>query len=520
MKEILLILFRRKNIAVFFAICMILFPMSLSYVLKEKYESSASVLLTAGRFKKPFLPNELDTRTGFVQVSAEDVASEVELLQSRPVLEEVVRKNQLDVFGEPGKDEFLLYLLHNTIKGLNNFLVFIGLKYPISDFDLAVVKLESKIDVEFIKRSNIITVEWKGRTPELAQNVVQTVVEEYIKHHILVHGSQNAIKTIRFELEQNEDYVKEVEKNIGAIKSKYDIYDVEKEREAALEEFLEAKKATEALEQINESSIISTSRGFYAEDPVFVSLLNELIQLELQMIENTARYGKNDKRVSTVNKQILSVQQKIKKEHTKNISAWSEAEVQYKTLLDNFGEAQSQLSTLNRELLGAKEAYQISRQKYNEVQISAAMDEDKIASVQIVSPASYSDSPASPKRMLFLFISIFLAGVGGIAACFAAEKLYSRIVSDDEIPDLSDGKVEYLFSIPEVGSKHMSDESYLYNLMARKMSPLGPFIESKDNVPNVHLLLSPNENSGTSFLANNMVNFTSLSTRTKAICLR
>ena len=58
MKEILTVLFRRKWHAIgFFAIAAGL-PILMAYVLPPRYEARATLLLTPGRYKKPFVPTE------------------------------------------------------------------------------------------------------------------------------------------------------------------------------------------------------------------------------------------------------------------------------------------------------------------------------------------------------------------------------------------------------------------------------------------------------------------------------
>ena len=142
MKEILTTLFRRKGAFLAFLACMIVFPMTLAYVLPPKYEGKATLLLTPGRFKKPFLPDERDNRISFMQVSMEDVGSEVEILTSQPVLARVVEQNRLDRAGTASPDaSWAKRALQAVARGINGTLVATGLRPALPPTDAAIGQL-------------------------------------------------------------------------------------------------------------------------------------------------------------------------------------------------------------------------------------------------------------------------------------------------------------------------------------------------------------------------------------------
>jgi uncharacterized protein involved in exopolysaccharide biosynthesis len=515
MKTILSVLFRRKREAVIFAICMIVFPVGISYVLTEKYESTATVLLTAGRFKKPFIPNEKDTQTGFIQISMEDMASEVELLTSNPVLEKVVEDNKLYVFPEPREDEYLKLFVAAIKKGINNTLVAINLKKEMTDFEVAVAKLSGDIDVEFIKRSNIISIAWRGYSPEQAKNVVNSIVHEYIKHHIDVHGYTDAFKVIKSEMALNQRRVSDVENDLNQLKANFGSYDLDLERKIIIEKFLNAKLTYNNLLHIDPDSVSSTNRGLYADNPNFVGLMQELTNIEMERIENIATYGAKNKRIASNNQQIKNLKNLIKSEHQHNLKSWKESGERYRKRLDEFESVREQASLLKRDLVRVLDAYQISRQKYNEALISAAMDKAEISSVLVVAPASYTSTPAYPRKILLLIISIFFAIIGGVAAAFSAEKMFSRIVSIENI--LTYAKLKVLLTIPEFTNEDQLNSHRLMNSLSKKMAAVRSFLSEDSTKGKVHLVVSPSPEAGTSFVIHQLASYSQRATKTKSL---
>ena len=197
MKEVLTTLFRRKRAFITFFICMVMLPMIMSYIMPPKYLGKATLLVTTSRFKKPFLPDERDSRSSYMQVSMEDVGSEVELLTSYPVLAKVVDNNHLDRDEAPPSSQRLKWCAYWFFKGIHNTMTFIGLAPKVSSRDAAIDQLRRKVNVDFVKRTNIITVKWKGSTPEQARDVVNSIVEAYLLHHIKVHGNAYILDAVQ-----------------------------------------------------------------------------------------------------------------------------------------------------------------------------------------------------------------------------------------------------------------------------------------------------------------------------------
>ena len=518
MKNILSIIFRRRKEASIFAICIMLMPLSISYIVTEKFESSASVLLTAGRFKKPFLPNEKNSQTGFIQVSMEDVASEVEILLSRPVLEKVVEDNKLYIFPEPGEDETLKQVFASLKKGLNNFLVAVNLKKEMTDFEVAVAKLEGDVEVEYLKRTNIITIAWRGYSAEQAQRVVNSLIKEYIKHHIQVHGYASAFEVIVEELESSEKQVLQIEEQIKQLKKEFGTYDLEKERSILIDKFISAKAMYENLLNINPNEVPSTNQGLYADDPNFVSLMEALTNARLERIELLASHGAQNKRVKIKNAQIANLKSRIRKEHKYTVAAWKGTTERYKKRLEEMEQVYKKMSVLNRALEGALDSYQINRQKYNEAMIAGAMDKANIASARIVAPASYTSTPAYPRKILLLIISIFFAIVGGISAAFAAEKMYSRIVSLKGIR-LATG-LPVLASFPKFSAKQMGNEALFLTMIYKKLATIRQHLSDSLDTCRVHLVVSPSPGVGSSFISESLARYAQHTTQSNVLLLK
>jgi len=517
MKEIVFILFRRKKEATIFALCMILIPMTIAYVVTPKYKSAGSFIVTPGRFKKPFIPNEKDSQTGFVQITMEDVASEVEMMTSRPIVEKVVAINHLDVFPSPSKDQFLKYLLDQALKAFDDFLVFINLKAKMPDFEVAVQKFINDVDIEYVKRSNIITVEWAGHSPEQAQNVINTFIDEYTKHHVQVWGNAEALKVIKSQVDSDYAELTKMENSIEELKAKHQLYDIDKERSSALEKFLEAKSRYDSLYYIDPNNIIGTNTGLYSDDPSMVKLINDLVDAKVEGLDVLSKYGKDDRK-SIINQQKVSeLQTIIKANHLKNLASWRERETKFQdrvSLLDNL---KLELDSLGRKKNSILDRYQTNLQKYNEAVISSAMDNADIASVRVVQYAELNTTPSFPKKLLLLIICIFFAIFGGIATAFYIEKNSSRIGSFKDLHELCD--LPILFSWPLFNKSELMNEDAITNVSKTNMVSITKYISDNASDTKVHLVISPSPGVGSTFLTRQMARYAAYLTQEPALFL-
>ena len=510
MKQIISILFRRKKEAGIFALCMILFPMSIAYMVTPKYKSSAVVMVTPGRFKKPFLPNEKNSQTGFVQITMEDVSTEVEIMLSRSVVEKVVSINHLDVFPAPSEDEHLKRALDASLKMFNQFLIFIKLKSYMTDYEVAVEKFIGDVDIDYVKRTNVIEIEWKGYTPEQAQNVVNTLIKEYTKQHLKVFGYSEALDVIKKDIDVSLDQISTIQGQFQELKAKKKFHEIDKERSATMDDYLEAKSRYESLLNIDPNNVIDTHNGLYGDDPNMVELINKLTAAKLRGIDLVAKYGNEDIKTKSNLNTIAQLASSIKSNHLNNVQIWQKKKSEYETKLLVLNEAKVEFDELNRKLNQVTDRYQINTQKYNEALISKEMDEANIASIRLVQPASYSGSPGYPNKMLLLFISLFFAIFGGIATAFAVEKTSSKFVRASDIESLTG--LHVLFSVRFFKQIPQIDKNKFNHEMNQLLFAIDKFVNKESRLSKVSLLISPSSDVGASFLAAEMCKYTSSQT--------
>jgi uncharacterized protein involved in exopolysaccharide biosynthesis len=167
MRELAVILFRQRKL--FVGVAGMVFVLAVVYALAgATYRAEVRVLVRRGRADPPVTaqPNAPPDFSR-VEVAEEELNSEVELLKDGDVLRRVVEANDLAA--------------HDWLRWLR----------PREDqaarVERAATRLARRLDVQPIKKSNLIAVSYDAPDPQVAAHVLQSLASVYLEKHMEVH---------------------------------------------------------------------------------------------------------------------------------------------------------------------------------------------------------------------------------------------------------------------------------------------------------------------------------------------
>lgn len=167
-KKLFMIILSRKYTIVAVFVVVLLFFISLTFVLPKKYEVDADLYINKTNNSNiseinPFAIDEIGAGASLLMGEDKTINNEIELMQSPLVIDKVIRENNLrykkflGIFKTRKTGEYL------TTKSFLN-----------KGKDLSI---ESK------KNTNVITISYKSKKPELSYNVASSLIKNYIKLH-------------------------------------------------------------------------------------------------------------------------------------------------------------------------------------------------------------------------------------------------------------------------------------------------------------------------------------------------
>src|SRR5580698_6285321 len=167
MRELVMVLFRQRKL--FVGVAGLILVLAVVYAFAgATYRAHVRVLVRRGRADPPVAAQE-NAPPDFsrVEVTEEELNSEVELLKDDDVLRRVVQANDLAA--------------HDWLRWLRPH------EEQAARVERAAKKLASRLDVEPIKKTNLIAGSYDAPDPQVAAQVLQSLASVYLEKHMEVH---------------------------------------------------------------------------------------------------------------------------------------------------------------------------------------------------------------------------------------------------------------------------------------------------------------------------------------------
>src|SRR5262245_47092315 len=165
-----LFLRRRLLCGIFFTI--VSAGMVVTFLLPPTYESTMKVLVARDRIDPQVTPADKNSDVMRSEYTDEEFNSEIEILQSRAVVERVVRQLGLDRQDPPGWLSRLIIRLGDLYRSFH--------KQASPDAtERAVRRLTERLEVFSIKKSRIIKVTYRDRNPERVALILNELYRQY-----------------------------------------------------------------------------------------------------------------------------------------------------------------------------------------------------------------------------------------------------------------------------------------------------------------------------------------------------
>jgi len=433
----------------------VLVAVMLFVVFSARYESHFLVLLRRGRYD-PVISSQPPSPMDFTRpdITEEELNSEVELLRDHDLLKRVVKMAGLVPADCPES------------------------KRP-SEVEHAVRRLARRLDVEALKKSNLIQVSYKDTSPERAARVLSALSALYVKRHT---NLQRPPGEVQFFDQQTEEYGKRLrqsEAELAHFTRARGVASAALERDIALQKLGEADAAFRQLnqdrveterriaslgEQLKSFPSRSVTLKRWADNPeALEKMKTHLLELQLKRTDLLGRYEPSYRLVQEIERQIADTKESISAEALTPVRdettdkdpnyEWArmeleKAQVQWDGLRARQSDASAQVASLRtfaqrmqtesldqQDLIRAAKAdednYLLYLHKREEARIGDSLDERRILNVAIVEPPM---PPALPEHNIFLYfvLAFGLAMAFSLAIAFTTEYFDPTIRTPDE----------------------------------------------------------------------------------------
>jgi uncharacterized protein involved in exopolysaccharide biosynthesis len=458
-RDILHVIFKRKRVigALFLGVAL---PGLIATALrKPSYVATAKVMISTQRDDPTVQPSDV-TKLETIQLNESLVNSEVQVIQSRDLLEQVVRS--LVSTGDGSEPPHV--------------------EKATTSFGDEVISMARNVTITPIKASNVIQIDYKASDPSFATRIVNRVVDEYLAYHAVVHGSKGLSRfydeqrrMLEQHLQKAEDELARFSDNEGVVSPKDEITATVRlvsEADSALRDVVANIAGTEervraVRDQIAaQPEVVKRSQSLEV-NPVITQLSTQLVDRQVDRVSLLRKYTDKDRHVHDNADEIAELKAELDSETRDRPTIVTHQlfrsnpirEDRLRTLLDLESSAremrarqaslEEDLSRANRRLMSLqqksidfdrledevknrRDTYELYVKREQEARISQAMDDQKLVNVDVVQRPALPLARADTQSVS-LALSIIAGLVVGLAGAFGREYMSRSLRSEYDV---------------------------------------------------------------------------------------
>jgi uncharacterized protein involved in exopolysaccharide biosynthesis len=440
---------------------------------KDSYQAKMKILVKRERVDAAVTAGRDAVMSNPGGVTEEEINSEVELLKSRDLLEKVVVDCNLQ---EPKLSSFWNRIPLSAATPRNA-----GAADSEKMNSLAVLALEKKLQIEPLKKTNLIQVAYDSPDPQLAARVLRTLGNLYLEKTVAVHRPPGAFEFFQAESQHYDQQLQDADTQLAEFDREKGLADPQMEKQIALQKLAEfeanfnstqvAIKEAEQRARVVQEQLVSTPAQTVSQvrstenQYLMQQLKTTLLDLQLKRTALLEKFKPDYRPVEEVQKQIDETVQTIaqaenspQREETTDRNPsyeWLQSELTKSSaelaslrarsaetqsvihayrlklgVLDTNGEQQENLLREVKEAEGNDLLY---KQKREEARIGDALDRQRIVNVAIAEAATVPALPARPHVALTLLFGTLLAFLVSPGVAFAADRLDPSLRTPDEL---------------------------------------------------------------------------------------
>jgi len=451
----------------------------------RSYESEAKLLLKIGRESVALDPSATTSQTlMFQKTQEEEVNSALEILGSRQIAERIVEEIGVDAIlngslsaDETDSESSAKSMLTGVKEKVNAVLSYViqasGVRDKVSDHEMAVIKVQKSVGIFAPKKSTAITLRAESKSPAMAQAIVRTLTEQFLKEHVNVAKTEGSHKFFEKQATDAEKKLNEMlqrrsnmlqERKIASVVSRHEalasqlgvIESSLLSSQSSLQQSLaEIKDLTEKASKTENEVVASKQKQ---SDQTWSTMRNKLYELETEEKRLSAKYtpghsqlvqlqeqvagakeilgkieSEREDRSTTPNPVKIRIEEDLQRTRTSVVGLQSmiaETESQRATKQKEIRELldfEVELSQLDREIAIATSSLDMLQVKQEEARVIDELQAQHISSVGVFQPASFVEKAISPKKSLVAVAFVMLGLFGGLGWVFLRELTSSTL---------------------------------------------------------------------------------------------
>jgi len=433
LREILTIAFREKRKAIVAFVVPMVLAIAAYFMIAPSYTAETTLMVRTG---PEYLPSVEGANNAPSTTKQEQINSEIEILQSRYVAEQAIRR-----------------------VGLARIYPKIAGSHGGSALDNAVKRFHGDLNVDVVKLTNVISVSFKHKNAAVAKSVLDAVVSAFDERHTAAFSNHQA-EAYQKDIDQDVAELQMLAKQREDIKKRTDSFDVEKQRSDYLARLKDVQTHLQELDDRKSAlnARLAYLHGARNADPTMTTSFsnndemgyaqNSLSDLKRTEATLLSQYAPDHPRVQAVQAEITGLESRIATLANQEAKLDSVELAQYPAQAASYKEQIEKLTARLRELETADadlhaldtkiEAIdtnlKLTRDRFEQARVLDDMNQARLStSVGQIQPPTTSQLPTKPRKAIFLGIGLLLGIVFASAIVVFAIATNNTIVTSEGV---------------------------------------------------------------------------------------
>ena len=461
-------LFRHKKKILLYNLLVLLAVTAVILFWPRTYRSEAKIWIKIGRENSRLDPTAATGETISIQETdrEDEIKSVLDIVASRGVITSVVDQLSPEVvLGDeplPGQEvEEVNATLASFKKSIGSVIDTVKQIDPVSDKEEAIQEIIENVVVGSERKSNVVSIEYDSDSPELAQAIVESLIEQYTLRHAQIFVTQGSKKffeeqkaSLRNDVAQKSAQLKNFKDKVGlaSIAGHRDMLEdqMNKTQQQKMDTIRELEGAKARVNTINQL-ISKEPRNIRSEEKRVPNTGRDLVraqlyELQVERMEMEATL-KNHPKVLAMKKQEAEAKRELaRRDNTSRMEITQAINEVYQELLLSLGQAKanvaghqavlqelvqqeatiaSKIKQLNSEGISIEQLQRdvnlavANYSKYSEnledARISEALDQQAFSNISVAQAPTFEEKPVNPSKGILFLLGLAAMGLGTVA---------------------------------------------------------------------------------------------------------
>jgi len=493
-------LFRHKKKILLYNLLVLLAVSAIIMFWPRKYRSEAKIWIKIGRENSRLDPTAATGETISIQETdrEDEIKSVLDVVASRGVVTSVVDRLTPEVVlgdeplpGEEKKESN--FVVKSLKKSLGSVIKLAKQIDPISEKEEAIQEIIKNVAVGSERKSNVVSIEYDSDSPELAQAIVDSLIQQYTLRHAQIFVTQGSKEFFEDQKASLKEEVAVKSEQLKQFKDKMGLASIGGHRgmlEAQLSVAQQQKMDTIRELEGAKARIITISdlltkqpKSIRAEEKSVPNTGRDLVraqlyELQVQRMELEARL-KDHPRIDAIKKQEAEARRELaQRDNSSRMEVTEAVSEVYQELLLDLAEAKAALSgseavlaelnkqetkiasritelnsadieieQLQRDLNLAVNNYSKYSENLEDARISEALDQQAFSNISVAQAPTFEEKPISPSKGILALLGLAAMFLGTIAIAVGLQTIDNSARRVKQVSDAIGAPV--LVSIPD-----------------------------------------------------------------------